>query len=259
MANDSTAIGMGIPFLILIVISWIMGSGRGYCDSYPCYPWIYTNPGGILILIGLLLFIPVFILTIVFLSTQSSGCESAAFGLAFPGWFLVIIGAGIGLYYTVSSVLLPALLIVFMCPQIILGFGLFARRNYDAGSMPPPRGQVPYRPSPSRPPLNRGAPRSGHGIVIPEEVRMAGTYGQAVKQCVQCRNTLDIKTSVCFYCGARQPVEAVNYQPHISPQPAVRTPAQAPAPSEFIFCPSCGARVFRGHLFCTQCGASLEL
>lgn len=259
MANDSTAIGMGIPFLILMVISWIIGGSRTYCYTYPCYPWIFTNPGGVLALIGFLLFIPVFILTIVFLSTQSSSCESAAFGLAFPGWFLVIIGAGIGLYYTVSSFLLPALLIVFMCPQIILGFGLFARRNYGANIMPPPRGQVPYGNYPSRPPANRGAPRSGRGVVIPEEVRMAGTYGQAVKRCVQCGNTLDIKTAVCFYCGARQPVEAVHYQPPMSPPPATPMPAQAPARTEFLFCPSCGARVFRGHIFCTSCGSSLEL
>ncbi|MDD1776941.1 MAG: zinc ribbon domain-containing protein, partial [Candidatus Helarchaeota archaeon] len=229
------------------------------CSVSPCYPWVFTNPGGLIALFGLLLFIPVLILTIVFLATQSSACESTAFGLAFPSWFLVIIGAGIGLYYTVTSFLIPALLIVFMCPQIILGFGLFARRNYGTDSMPPPRGQVPYRTYPNRPPVNRGAPRSGRGITIPEEVRMAGTYGQAVKRCVQCGNTLDIKTAVCFYCGARQPVEAVRYQPPVSPPPATRMPAQGPAHNEFLFCPSCGARVYRGHLFCTSCGSSLEL
>jgi hypothetical protein len=255
MVCDRTAIGMGIPYMILIAVSWILGFIgfiRSIITSSP-------NPGSIFIVIGLLLFIPALILTIVFLATQSSSCESAAFGLAFPGWFLVIIGAGIGLYYTVSSYLIPALLIVFMCPQIILGFGLFARRTYTTNSMPPLRGQAPHGTYPSRPPISRGVSRSGRGVVIPEEVRMAGTYGQTVKRCVQCGNTLDIKTAVCFYCGAKQPAEAVNYQPHLSPSPATRTPAQAPAPTEFIFCPSCGARVFRGHLFCTQCGASLEL
>lgn len=258
MANDKTAIGMGVPFLILIAISWFLGFLRGDCHYYPCYPWIYTNPGGILTLIGLLLFIPAFILTIVFLATQNSSCESTAFGLAFPGWFLVIIGAGIGLYYTVSSYILPALLIVFICPQIILGFGLFARRNYGANSMPPPQGQVPRGAYPNRPPMSRGAPQAGRGVVVSEEVRMAGTYGQAIKRCVQCGNTLDIKTAVCFYCGARQPSEPVNYQPPTSP-PEARMPGRVPARTELVFCPACGARVFRGHLFCTSCGASLEL
>jgi hypothetical protein len=273
MANDKTAIGMGIPYLILIGLSWILGYSM-IMRSIIYYPYT-PNPGSIFAVIGLLLFIPVLILTIVFLATANSSCESTAFGLAFPGWFLVIIGAGIGLYYTVSSYVLPALLIIFICPQIILGFGLFARRNYSANNMSSPRVQAPYRAYPRNPPVSRGAPRSGRGIVIPEEVRMAGTYGQAIKRCVQCGNTLDIKTAVCFYCGARQPGESVPYQPPISPPPVTRMPAQAPARmpaqaparmpaqaparSEFIFCPSCGARVFRGHLFCTQCGASLEL
>lgn len=257
MAPDKTAIGMGIPFMILIAISWILGFAI-FIRSMMSPPY-YPIPGSIFTVIGFLLFIPVIILTIVFLATQSSTVESAAFGLAFPGQFLVIIGVGIGLYYTETGYTLPAILIVLICIQIILEFGLFARRNYSNNNIPPLRSQPFHRTYPSHPPTNRGAPYAGRGVVIPEEVRMAGTYGQAIKRCVQCGNTLDVKTAVCFYCGARQPGEPVRYQPSVSSQPVTRPNTQAPARTDVIFCPSCGARVFRGHLFCTQCGASLEL
>ena len=262
MASDNTAIGLGIPSLILIIITWLTAGSRWGCSSYPCYPWVFTNPGGLLVLIGSLLFIPVFILTIIFITAQNSSCENVAFGFGLTGWFLVIIGALVGLYYTVSNYLTPALLILFICPQIILGFGLFARRNFGVNVIRSPT-QGPYGMYPTRPPVQgRNIPRGR--VVVPEEVRMAGTYGQSVKRCVQCGNTIDIKTMVCYFCGARQSGEPVNPLPQRPlPVTAAHSAHQAPprgaATSEYAFCPGCGTKVFRGHLFCTQCGASLEI
>lgn len=257
MVNDKTAVGLGVPFLILIGITWLTSF------SLVGLRLIYTTLGGLFILFGLLLLIPVFILTIIFLSTQNSSCESVAFGFGFIGWFLVIIGAVMSLYETVSDYLLPALFILFICPQIILGFGLFARRTYNQIIVHPPT-QQPYGMQPNRPHVQpRNAPRGR--MVIPEEVRVAGTYGQSIKRCVKCGNTLDIKTMVCYFCGARQPNEPANAPPQrpLPPEPARPThptpPRGTPAAADYAFCPSCGAKVFRGHLFCTQCGSSLEL
>ena len=141
MEQDNTSIGLGIPYLILIFLTWLnAGSFRGYA---PFYPWVYDSWGGLIALFGVLFLIPVFILTIIFMSTQHSTSESVAFGLAIPGWCLILTGSILGLYYTVSSYITPILFFIFVCPQIILGFGLYARRDYN--TMPT------QRPSPGRP------------------------------------------------------------------------------------------------------------
>jgi len=261
MEKDNVAIGLGIPFLILILLTWLTGSSIEECNYYhPCIPWIYTYKEGLFILVGLLMSIPVFVLTIIFLSTQTSSCERGAFGLSIISWFLIIIGTIIGLCVTISDYLIPSLLIAFICPQIILELGLFARRNYGQNTNPPQRSYEIY---PNRSFVSpKNSPR-GH-MVIPEAVRMAGTQGQSIKRCVQCKNTLDIKTMVCYFCGAKQPDQPLNAPPQrlISPEGvhSDHSPLSRGKPLEqFAFCPHCGTKVFRGHLFCTQCGASLAI
>jgi len=261
MANDNTAIGLGIPYIILIVLTWI---NAGVLELYfgTSIPWIFTHIGGIWITVGCLFLIPVFILTIIFISTAEDSSEKVAFGLALPGWFLIIIGTIIGLYYETTNFITPALFFIFVLPQIVLGFGLFARRNYltQLVSQRPPQPRYAGRPSqPTRPmtlPPNRG--RS----VISEEVRLASTYGQAIKNCVRCNSTLDSRTQVCYFCGTRQPpVNSRVIESRPTPPPE-RPPVPPQTPrrpvEEFNFCPACGGRVVRGHLFCTGCGASLD-
>ncbi len=262
MDQDDTAIGLGVPFLILIFLTWINTSG--HIDSYPFFPWIYVSWGGLLIVIGCLLLIPVFILTIIFITSNGNTSESVAFGFAIPAWLLIISGTTIGIYYTSSSFLTPVLFFVFICPQIVLGSGLFARRNYSVSPMrqsTPSQFHNPYSQRQAIPnrPLSQPPNRSGTNM-IPNEVRLASTYGQSIKRCVQCGNTLDVKTKVCFFCGATQAEERVMPPTYSMPPPQippVPTPPQR-GREEFNFCPNCGARIRRGNMFCTQCGSSLE-
>ncbi|MHA1131114.1 MAG: zinc-ribbon domain-containing protein [Candidatus Helarchaeota archaeon] len=266
MEQDDVKLGLGIPYLILIFLTWMnaLSSSGGLYYYY----WIYSNWGGLLVLFGCLLLIPVFILTIIFISSaDSSLSESVAFGLAVPAWLLILIGAIVGLYYTISSYLIPILFFVFICPQIILGCGLFARRGYGLSpiSRPTPtlRRGLPYqRPAPPPrhiPPRAVTTYNRGERLRIPEEVRLASTMGQTLKSCIRCNNTLDSRTQICYFCGARQPTMQ-RLMPTTSP--ALPTTPSAPSPrykrEEILFCPNCGARTLRGALFCTQCGSSLE-
>ncbi len=265
MDEDSTKLGLGIPYLILIFLTWLNAAGHSG-GSY--YYWVYSNWGGLLAIIGCLFLIPVFILTIIFISTpDNASSESAAFGLAVPAWLLILIGSMIGLYYTVSSYIVPIFFFIFVCPQIILGCGLFARRDY--GNFPsrrPTPGHQPIYPSRRRaPPPRHVAPRAvtphnrGGNMRIPEEVRLASTMGQTLKRCPKCNHTLDARTQVCFFCGARQP--ATQAPPRTrSPAPQMHAPTQAAAirRDAILFCPNCGAKTMRGALFCTRCGSSLE-
>jgi ribosomal protein L40E len=265
MEQDSAKLGLGIPQLILIFLTWM--NAMSYSGGTYSY-WIYSNWGGLLALIGSLFLIPVFILTIIFISTaDSSSSASAAFGLSVPAWLLILIGSIVGLYYSVSSYLIPILFFVFICPQIILGCGLFARRDYGSfpTTRPTPRRQPGYPSQRRTPPPRHMNPRAvtpqnrGGRMRIPEEVRLASTVGQTLKRCPQCNNTLDARTQVCFYCGARQP--ATQAPPRTRPSaPPMHAPAQPAAirRDDILFCPNCGAKTMRGALFCTRCGSSLE-
>lgn len=269
MEQDNTAIGLGIPYLILIFLTWV--NSFSYGDYYSYYPWIYEHWGGLLALIGCLMLIPVFILTIIFITGHSNTSEEAAFGFAMPAWFLIIIGSIVGLYYTVSSYVIPTMFIVYVCPQIILGFGLFARRSFGqtriTQTLPPNIPPNVRRPAPGyirRSVPNRPVPTRQGSVTIPNEVRMASTIGQDVKRCVRCSQTIDQKTQVCYFCGAQQPPRIARSPPPVStptirpsPSPRPHTP-QSPYGEGFKFCPNCGTQVDRGHLFCTQCGSSLE-
>jgi hypothetical protein len=263
MSNDKTAVGLGVPFLIFIFLTWLNAGVLNWYFSLSI-PWIFTHIGGVWIVVGCLFLIPVFILTIVFMVSSEDTSEKVGFGLALPAWFLILIGTIIGLYYETSDFVSPALFFIFVLPQVVLGFGLYARRNYRTQMLAqqPPQPRYNYRPSqPIRqpiPPPNRG--RS----VISDEVRLASTYGQTIKNCVRCNSTLDIRTQVCYFCGSRQPqinVRALESQTLPPPEPLTSPQAPAPRPrtvEEFNFCPNCGGRVIKGHLFCTTCGASLD-
>ena len=261
MVRDSTAVGLGVPYIILIALTWV---NAGILNLYFMIglPWIYTHPGCLWIIVGCLFLIPVFILTLVFMSNSDEDTEKVAFGLALPGWFLILIGTMIGLYYTTSNYVTPALFFVYILPQIVLGFGLYARRNYlssDSAPQRPPQPRYTARPVAPTPRRSNPGPTPRGRINIPEEVRLAGTYGQSIKNCVRCGSTLDARTVVCYFCGARQP--PAQRQPPASrpaPTPAPHEALPPRTPEEFNFCPNCGARIRQGHLFCTQCGSSLE-
>lgn len=263
LANDNTAVGLAIPYFILIILTWI--TAGSFTSTPPYRPWLWYTEGAIFIFIGCLLLIPVFILTIIFLATNDDSCEKVAFGLGLPGLLLIVCGTIVAFYYTIDSFLNPTLLLVFVLPQVILAFGLYARRTSAGVSMRPSSSRqrtYPYQANPRRVPEGR--------VTIPNEVRMASTYGQTLKKCVRCGNTLDLRTRVCYFCGARQPSGPARPIPPITP-PAERpsiyqrvhtpTPASTPAPmpgQDLNYCPNCGARIIPGHLFCTQCGASLD-
>ena len=125
-------------------------------------------------------------------------------------------------------------------------------RTYHTHRPAPRRVNVPPRPTRNQ----RGT------IQIPDEVRLASTMGQTVKKCVRCGNTLDVKTAVCYFCGARQP--RVQRSPTAQqPAPAVRPPAPVMLPQghsrdTLSYCPNCGTKITRGALFCTQCGSSID-
>ncbi len=265
MVNDDTAVGLGIPYFILIVITWFTVGSRSF--SYPYTPWLSQISGGILILFGSLFLIPVFILTIIFLATGEDSCEKVAFGLALPGFVLLIIGDITALYFTIDNFVTPSLLLAFTLPQVILAFGLFARRNYSLGNRrgasPMARRARAYRTTSRLPPRRVPSQTPRGRIVISNEVRLASTHGQSIKRCVRCRQTLDTQTKVCYFCGARQPSQAPPRQSRPAPPPApvssVYDRVQAPSASQPArFCPNCGAPIARGHMFCTQCGSSLE-
>lgn len=257
MANNNTIVGLAIPYFILIVITWITA---GSISPYPPHlPWLYQLPGGGLILFGCLFLIPVFILTIIFVATEDDACEKVAFGLSMAGFFLIIVGDLIAIYNTIDNYLSPTLLLIWVLPLIILSFGLFANRNNT--SLPNQRivsRRIQPLSTPTRP-IQQG------GVQIPEAVRLAGTYGQSIKLCVRCSNTLDARTRICFFCGMTQPAIQTDAPPLSStPSPApspsiyprVQPPAMVARPQRF--CPNCGASTSPEHLFCTQCGSSLE-
>ncbi len=267
MAKDSTIIGLSIPYIILIVLTWITAGALTNNSYHSFQPWLVDAEGGILIFIGCLILIPVVILTIIFMATNDDACEKVAFGLGLPGLFLIIIGAIISLYYTLDNYLFPALVLVFSLPQLIFSFGLFARRNINTMNVriPSPRRQATY-------PYQRSLRRSPQGgISIPNEVRIASTYGQSLKRCAGCNNTIDIKTRVCYFCGTRQPDRLPTPTPERMPPrpspttiPAMEPPSNyqrmptPPSNQNLNYCSNCGSRVIQGHLFCTQCGASLD-
>lgn len=267
MAKDDTAIGLGIPYLILVALSWLTIGSRS--PTYPPSLWLYHLPGAWLLYVGALLLIPVFILTIIFLATGEDGVEKVAFGLSLPGFLLIISGDIVALYYTIDNFLTPALVLVFVLPQIILAFGLFARRNYNITTFQRSpsiiRRGAPIRNSPR--PASRPTPRGS--VRITDEVRMASTYRQSIKRCVNCRHTLDSRTRVCYFCGSRQPSQGSqgSQRPQRRPEPR-RPPVERPTLYERVhshapqqqakFCPNCGASISTGYLFCTQCGSSLE-
>ena len=263
LANDNTAVGLAIPYFILIILTWI--TAGSFTTTYPYHPWLYGTQGAIFIFVGCLLLIPVFILTIIFLATNDDSCEKVAFGLGFPGLLLIVSGTIVTFYYTIDSFLNPTLLLVFVLPQVILAFGLYARRTSAGVNMRPSSSRqriYPYQANPRRVPGGR--------VTIPNEVRMASTHGQTLKKCVRCGNTLDLRTRVCYFCGARQssgparpisPITPPAERPSIYQRVHTSTPASTPAPMPgqgLNYCPNCGARIIPGHLFCTQCGASLD-
>ena len=270
MEQDNTAIGLGVPYLILIFCTWL--NAAAFRNQYPYYPWVYSSWGGLMALIGCLFLIPVFILTIIFITHPNQAtCEEIAFGLAVPAWFLIITGSLIGLFYVPTYLLTPILFFVFICPQIILGFGLFARKNYYETMLhqtPRERPSFPYQgvqhpPRRGPPPV----PRRRRGtIAIPEEIRLASTIGQNLKRCVRCGQTLDVKTKICYFCGAPQPSQPIRSPTptppatpiHSSPPPIHHSASPQRHVTQYNFCPNCGSRVLRGHLFCTQCGSSLD-
>jgi len=118
MAKDDTAIGLGIPYLILVVLSWLTIASRS--PTYSHSLWLYRLPGALFLYIGALFLIPCFILTIIFLATGNDGVEKVAFGLNLPGFLLIIGGDIVALYYTIDNFLTPALVLAFVLPQVIL-------------------------------------------------------------------------------------------------------------------------------------------
>ncbi|MFX1293610.1 MAG: zinc-ribbon domain-containing protein [Promethearchaeota archaeon] len=265
MEQENITLSLGIPYLILIFLTFVNASA--FRNIYPFYPWVYESIGGLIAIIGCLILVPVFILTIIFLVTSNKTCETVAFGLAVPGWFLIIIGSIVGLYYVVTSYLTPILFLAFICPQLILGLGLFARRNYNAlislqTSPHHPYSHHYYQQTASHR-VQSPTPRSRRGsVVIPNEVRLASTMGQSIKKCSRCRNSIDIKTLICYFCGARQPTTHLNHHNHrtlpydLPPPP--REPPRGSRREGISYCPNCGARTVLRALFCTQCGASLD-
>ena len=255
MANNNTVVGLAIPYFILIVFTWFTAGSFDYTLRVP---WLWTVNGAMFIFFGCLFFVPVFVLTIIFAATKDNSVESVAFGLAIPGFFLTIGGTLIALYDTLINYITPTLLLVFLLPQIIIAFGLFAQRNINERNF---QRTVPARQYPRSFQTIPRQTRRG-GVRISNEIRMASTYGQAVKKCVQCGSTLDLKTQVCYFCGSRQPV--VHTRPRAARSPPAARPSyyqrtQAPmAGQAFSFCPNCGAPIIPGHMFCTQCGASLD-
>lgn len=263
LANDNTAVGLAIPYFILIILTWIIAGSISTTPPY--HPWLYGTHGAMFILIGCLLLIPVFILTIIFLATDDDSCEKVAFGLGLPGLFLIVTGTIFALYYMLDSYLNPTLLLVFVLPQIIIAFGLYAKRTSLSANTRSSSSRQRFHPYQAN---SRRLPRGR--VTIPNEVRMASTHGQNIKSCIQCGNSLDLRTRVCYFCGARQPSGRMQPSPPRMPpveRPSVyqrvHPPMQASPPvpmpgQDLNYCPNCGARILPGHLFCTQCGASLD-
>ncbi|MHA1264576.1 MAG: zinc-ribbon domain-containing protein [Candidatus Helarchaeota archaeon] len=268
MSEENQVVGLAVPYFILIVLTLI--TAGSYTSGYPRTLWLSSIQGGIFIFYGCLFLIPVFILTIIFLATYDDSCEKVAFGLAIPGIFLILIGDIIALYYTVEFYLQPFFILSFTLPQLVIAFGLFAKRNISLNA---PRTSVIRRPAPppSRIPLRPSSiPRSR--VQIPEQIRLAGTHGQAIKRCIRCGNTLDIRTRICYFCGARQPnVPPSRSRPNPPPTQVIRPPPPSQTPPLYQrthppnppatsrhYCPNCGAPISPNHLFCTQCGSSLD-
>ncbi|MHA1131442.1 MAG: right-handed parallel beta-helix repeat-containing protein [Candidatus Helarchaeota archaeon] len=89
--------------------------------------WIVGQPGGVLILIGSLLLIPVFSCRLIALTIQDAPSQKIALGLAGPSWALILAGAIVNLFEKPSYPEIPILFIIFISLQTILGIYLFFR------------------------------------------------------------------------------------------------------------------------------------
>jgi hypothetical protein len=123
MAKDNTTVGIGLIYIVLIILQWVF--------LYLPYTWegihIYTtryivSSSGFLVFIGCWFLVPSFILnTIFFASTESTTPGKVGFGLGIPGWFFSFMGGLDG--FSESVGLQPTWLCSFIFTLGLIVFG----------------------------------------------------------------------------------------------------------------------------------------